>query len=312
MQADPAIRAAQPVPWWRRGSVFLLVAIAVGLAGCQTTSSRPAAAAMLAGVLRGGQVVAAREISSATLQVVRNGATVVASPEMGLAEGDSLVTGADTVAVLAFPRGARAYLYPNTRVRIGSLIQDFGKVFVKVQGAFKVKTTFVTAGSEGTEYWVDVSARDQVRVVVAESVVLLASNVGGWPSRRLRVDEQAWLRGAGSPEIGLADRTEISREREWVRSIDRLVPPKSGFDWRPFAVGAGFLGAEAMSGRDSDSRRPPERGDPATRAPESSPPPTGGTSSTTTTPAQPRITPPAIKSSTPVFPKPAPPSTQLR
>ena len=208
--------------WLRAGALF---GATCSLAGCVTQQIE---VVNLSGVVRGNATFT-QEIPHDAIQLTRGDKVYAVVPEMPLEVGDALRTGPDTSAVVSYPGGARVYIYPNTQVRIGSIIDDLGKVFVKVtkaQGVFKVKTKFVTAGSEGTEYWVDVRPRDEVRVVVVEDVVKLESTSGAWPSQRLSAGQQALFRGAAPGLVSAADPAEIRRETDWVRAMDQRVPVK--------------------------------------------------------------------------------------
>jgi hypothetical protein len=188
---------------------------------------------------------------------VRNGAAYHVTPEMVLQPGDALSTGPDTAAVVSYPGGARAYVYPNSKVRIGSIIDDIGQVFVKVKGIFKVKTSFVTAGSEGTQYWVNVKADDQVKIVVVEDVVSLSSNTSAWATRSLRAGEQAVCRGAAPALQGPADLAEIQRETDWVKNMDRLVPVRTSVNpWVAAGIGAAILIPLILSDHDKPASTP--------------------------------------------------------
>ena len=260
-------------------SAFLLSAFVVSpalLGGCAT---QQVSAITLSGIVRNEQTVLTGNIPPQVAQLVRNGTSYQFSPGVALQPGDALITGPDGVAIISYPGGARAYIYPNTRVRIGSLIDDIGKVFVKVKGAFKVQTNFVTAGSEGTQYWVDVQALDQVKVVVVEDVVSLASNAATWPTRKLRAGEQAQLSGANAPVQGPANAADIRRETDWVNRMDRLVPvPTTISPWAVIGIG---LGAAVLIHNSGSDRTPatstPQRAQSLqtdTPVPPPSPPPT--------------------------------------
>lgn len=240
-----------------------LIGAAFALAGC---AIQPVTAITLSGVVRGEQAVLAAPVSRDAAQLVRNGASYPVSPGMVMQPGDALSTGPDTSVVISYPGGARAYVYPNTRVRIGSIIDDIGKVFVKVKGAFKVRTEFVIAGSEGTQYWVDVKERQQVNVVVVEGVVSLASNAAIWPARTLRAGERAVLSGASAPTLYAASPADIRRETDWVNSMDRLVPAPAGISPALIGVGIGVIGIGIGSGIFNDGAGKPG---PATRPPSS-------------------------------------------
>ena len=238
-------------------SAIFLSAVLLGtafLGGCATSQ---VTAITLSGVVRNEQTALTGNIPAQVAQLVRNGTSYQFSPGVALQPGDALWTGPEGAAVISYPGGARAYIYPNTRVRIGSLIDDIGKVFVKVKGAFKVQTNFVTAGSEGTQYWVDVQALDQVKVVVVEDVVSLASNPAVWPTRRLRAGEQAVLSGANGPVQGPANPADIRRETDWVNRMDKLVPvPTSISPWAVIGIGLGAAVLIHQSGSDRTSPAP--------------------------------------------------------
>lgn len=226
--------------WLRAGA---LLGAACALAGCVT---QQISVITLSSVVR-GDVAFVKEIPDDAMHVTRNDKVYGVVPEMQLELGDTLRTGPDTNAVVTYPGGARAYLHPNTQVRIGSIIDDFGKVYVKVikaQGQFKVKTTFVTAGSAGTEYWVDVRPRNEVKVVVVEDVVVLESTNGGWAEQRLQAGQQALFRAAAPGLLSAADPAEINREKEWVRALDRRVPVKMTVS--KVALGAALVGATIL------------------------------------------------------------------
>ena len=248
-----------------------LTGAAFTLAGCAT---QPVTDITLSGLVRGEQTALTGPVSRDAAQLHRNGASYPVSPGMVMRPGDALSTGPDTSVVISYPSGARAYLRPNTRVRIGSIINDIGKVFVKVKGAFTVRTEFVTAGSEGTQYWVDVNERQQVNVVVVEGVVSVASNAAIWPVRILRASEQAVLSGASAPTLYAASPADIRRETDWANAMDRLVPAPAGISPALIGVGIGAIGIGIGSGIFNDGAGKPG---PAPRPPPSNNrPPLGG------------------------------------
>ena len=250
-----------PSPQRVEGSVLTLerwlrvacwVGVACWLAGCAT---QEITVITLSGVVRGGEAVPNGLVPSEAMQLGRDGKVYQVSPDMPLQLGDALATGNDTSAVISYPGGARAYLRPNTQVRIGSIIDDLGKVFVKVKGKFAVKTKFVTAGSEGTQYWVDVVRPNLVKVVVVEDVVSLSSNTGAWAAQPLRAHQQALCRGNDPIAMSAADPGEIQREKDWVASMDRMVPVKMTMSpWVPLLV---VIGAGAILINDANRDAPP-------------------------------------------------------
>ena len=234
------------------GAVLITV---VALSGCAT---RPITAITLSGVVR-GDVTYSGVVPADVVQLTRGNQTYRVTPEMLLEPGDMLRTGHDAGAVVSYPGGARAYVYPNTQVRIGSIIDDFGKVFVKVKGVFKVKTSFVTAGSEGTQYWVNVAGRDDVKVVVVEDVVNLESSNDAWPAWRLQANQQAVFRGAARGVMSPADAAEIRRETDWVRSMDQRVPVKMSVNKTAVLVGVIAAGIAVGIFESGKSDPPPQR-----------------------------------------------------
>jgi len=237
----------------QRGIAWLLM-FGFVLSGCVT---QPISVITLSGVVRNGTAYAGA-VPADAMQLTRGERTYAVVTEMELMTGDMLRTGHDTGAVISYPGGARAYVYPNTQVRIGSIIDDIGKVFVKVKGAFTVKTTFVTAGSEGTQYWVDVSTRDEAKVVVVEDTVRLESTVNAWPATQLLAGQQAQYRGRAPAALYTADPVDIRRETEWVKMMDRQVPVKMTVSKGAVltAIAAGVLIGIFESGKSSPPSRP--------------------------------------------------------
>jgi ferric-dicitrate binding protein FerR (iron transport regulator) len=228
-------QAPHPVRRWRVAALFALCIAAAALAGC--AHGPGAGSIVLSGVVQAGEVVAPERVAPERLRVVRKGYPLPLKRDTVLEQGDQIWTGADTNVVISYPGGARAYVYPDSRMRIGSIIAEIGKVFVKVKGLFTVSTTFVTAGSEGTQYWVTVDAQDHVNVVVVEDTISLSSNTGAWPLRRMRPGERASMVGTGGPEMSPASAADIQRETDWVQSMDRMLPMRAGVN--PWAIGAG-------------------------------------------------------------------------
>lgn len=210
----------------RRLALAGAAAAVLALAACAHAPGRDAI--VLHGVIHGREVVPPERIAAGQLRVLRNGAPLPLTRALALRPGDRLLTGADTYAMVVYPSGARAYVYPDSRMRIGSIVAEIGKVFVKVRGLFNVSTTFVTAGSEGTQYWVTVDSGDRVSVVTVQDSVKLSSNPGRWPPRSLRPGDRAAMLGDGGPQMSTATPDEIKRETDWVDTMDRLLPLRAG------------------------------------------------------------------------------------
>ncbi|MBL8396506.1 MAG: FecR domain-containing protein [Candidatus Accumulibacter sp.] len=217
--------------------------------------------------------------ASITLNAVQDGRLVVGGPlsgvelsrqgvrspvhdNMGLQPGDELQTDSQTIAVLSFMDGARVFVQPATRIRVGSIFVYFGEVLVKVKGYFQVDTKYTTAGSEGTQYLVRAYRADQVRVVVAEGRVALLSRAQRWRKTVLGPGEGAWMIGTAPPDferepVGADEITDLRRR---IHDLDALVPwPRSA---GPALGGAIAIGAGIGFGhwlRDDHKDEQPER-----------------------------------------------------
>ena len=154
------------------------------------------------------------------LRIHRSGQPLVVDVGMPLATGDVVDTLAGTVAVIRFPDGHEAVLLPGTRVQLGSLIADFGEFFVRVfkqtQGQFKVKTKYVTAGVEGTSFWVRVGHDNSLAVGVLDGSIRLSSATNSWQPVPVLADEVATVQRDQPP-------TKTQQTRDQVDSIVRLM-----------------------------------------------------------------------------------------
>ena len=223
---------------WCRLCLPLFVLLAA-LCGCATQS---VTSVTLSGIVRGPEKVVG-PVPPEVVRLARGGAVVAAEPEVVLENGDVLWTGPDTSVLVSYPGGARAYLHPNTRIRIGSLFLEIGKVFVRVKGLFEVKTTFLTAGSEGTDYWVQVDDARASVVVIEGRVRLAPSAAAAWQTMTIGVRQQGIIANSAPLALRPADATEVQRELEFIERMDRLVPVKTGLSpWViPIAVGIGAI-----------------------------------------------------------------------
>jgi hypothetical protein len=231
------------------------LALAVAASGCATQQVKEIT---LSGVARDGRPISGPAPAEAA-SLTRNGAVHQVAPDMVLQPGDTIQTGPDASVVVTYPGGARAYIFPDTRARIGSIFDEIGKVFVKVKGAFKVHTTYVTAASEGTEYWVDVGSGDMAKVVVVEGRVGVSSSTGAWPSRVLGPRQQVVVRGPAPPEQGPADPAEIRRQIDAVKRLDAAVPVKTTLSPLGAAIGiaVGIGVIKAIGDRNDRDDDPP-------------------------------------------------------
>lgn len=162
------------------------------------------------------------------LRIHRSGQPLVVDVGMPLATGDVVESLAGTLVVIRFPDGHEAVLLPGTRVQLGSLIADFGEFFVRVfkqtQGQFKVKTKYVTAGVEGTSFWVRVGHDNSLAVGVLDGSIRLSSATDSWQPVPVLADEVATVQRDQPP-------TKAQQARDQVDSIVRLM--RSGLRLAP-------------------------------------------------------------------------------
>jgi hypothetical protein len=164
---------------------------------------------------------------------------------MTLQPGDRIDTGPRADAVLRYTSGTELVLRPNSGGRIGSLSDFVGEVFVKVKGFFSVDTTFVKAGARGTAYLVRTHAGGATSVVVIEGIVDVGSTTGAWPTVPLSAGTMA-LAHPRAPQPMPANVDDLTRTREWVERVERLVPPPSGVS-RSALIAIGFAAAIAAA-----------------------------------------------------------------
>ena len=198
--------------------------------------------------------------------VVRNGVREEAYAGMTLQPGDRIDTGPRADAVLRYTSGTELVLRPNSGGRIGSLSDFVGEVFVKVKGFFSVDTTFVKAGARGTAYLVRTHAGGATSVVVVEGIVDVGSTTGAWPTVPLSAGTMTLAHPRG-PQPMPANVDDLTRTRDWVDRVERLVPPPGGVS-RSALIAIGFAAAIAAAillnrNKSSDRGDPP----PATTSP---------------------------------------------
>lgn len=162
----------------------------------------------------------------AGLTLHRGGRALDPLPGLALAAGDQIETLAGTGAVLRFPDGHEAVVLPGSRVRIGSLVAEFGEVFVRVfqqvRGQFQVKTRYVTAGVEGTAFWLRLDGEGQLSVGVTEGRIRLSSVDQRWAPVPVLPDEVATVLRDAPPTKAQRTRAESDHI---VRFVNRLRLP---------------------------------------------------------------------------------------
>ena len=181
-----------------------------------------------------GSLTTVREVlGSAT--VIQQGRAIPARANMLLKTGDELRTQSGSTVILHF-LGSEVYVLPQTRVRIDSIFVFVGKVFVRAKGKFAVKTEFVTAGVEGTEFWVGVGAKNAVSVGVFNGSVRLESRTGLWRPVSVTRNQVFRIPQQQPPSKDLTPQDDLDRIRQLVEGMDKrktrgtpkpwdLIPP---------------------------------------------------------------------------------------
>lgn len=234
-----------------RTRLIWLVLACLSLTGC---------AGLTLDVVRDGSLVAGGQPPG--VEVNRQGTLLRVAPSMALQAGDELRTDGRSTAVVSFFSGARAYIQPNSHVRLGSILVYIGEVLIKVKGYFQVDTKYATAASEGTEYLVRVVPGERVQVSVAEDRVGLTSKTMRWPKNSLAVGQTAWLSGPDLIQIGFTAPGETDAIRNRIRGLDQIVPSHTGIGTALLigtAITAGAVAIGSQSHRDRDRDREPER-----------------------------------------------------
>lgn len=152
----------------------------------------------------GGQIAEA-------VAVYRHGQRIAAGLPLALQPADVLETAPGTLAVIRYADGGEVVLDARTRVRIGSLFVEFGRILARVHGLFAADTENVITGVEGTEYTLEARRGGAVVVVVLDGVVLCRSRSGSWDPVRVRRGEAflADSQGRTRPEVRPASPGEM-------------------------------------------------------------------------------------------------------
>lgn len=173
------------------------------------------------------------------LVVVREGKRIEVAKGMTLKKDDVIETGPETTATLSFEGdllgSGDVILYPSTRIKIlnPSLEIDFGKIFLKVKGLFNIHFEYGTAGSQGTEYLVEVDASQNAVVTVLEGEVKLSSKQEAWQPVRLNARQKARITRSQAPTTQRLEQAEFNKiinqiNRVWEgtgrRDISVIVP----------------------------------------------------------------------------------------
>ena len=154
-----------------------------------------------------------------SVRVVRRGVPIRAHLGLTFEREDEIETDASTSVVLRFGGGTEIIVGPETRVKISSLKVFFGQIYVTVVGLFEIETEYVTAGVEGTEYWLRVARGDTVDIVVIEGRVRLASKSGRWPPVSIGRLQGATMVRDAPPRPRPVDPGEVNTIIRWVNGV---------------------------------------------------------------------------------------------
>lgn len=176
----------------------------------------------------------------ATVSVTRDGRRLAPALPLALQTGDEIDVGADATILIRFPEGHEVYVLPRSRVRVGSLFAYFGEILVRAKGLFRIDTEFVTAGVEGTEFWVRLEQDQDAAFGVMEGRVRLSSKSGDWPAVLVKENDVYSLHGGERPRFE-KDRT-ASEFRRKLQVIQRLMmlPPRLPPRRQPGGGGGGY------------------------------------------------------------------------
>jgi PASTA domain/FecR protein len=209
----------------------LILAVVLLSSGCAS-----ARFGTLESVLKGDRLATGSELQE--VRVERAGASPATTPGMAIRKGDRIVTGPDTRVLVSLGAGYELILEPGTDIEVlnPSLFMRVGQAFVqtaqRVREYLKIKTEFVVAGVEGTQFVATVRG-DEFLVSVVEGHVKVESPTGAWPPRTYGPLDQGRVRRGQPPErmAPLAPR-QVDAIREEFRRVDdvvrRKVPPLIG------------------------------------------------------------------------------------
>jgi hypothetical protein len=157
--------------------------------------------------------------------VTRAGRRIPVTVPMELQPGDEVRVEPFYLATITFPGGHEATLMPDTRLRLGSILELVGRVFVTARGYFKVETEYVAAGVKGTEFWVRVTPDQVASAGVISGSITVASRVGRWDPVEVMRDEIVTMRRDQPPTKELKQRAELDAIWQTMRRL-RTLPPR--------------------------------------------------------------------------------------
>lgn len=156
------------------------------------------------------------------VNVYRDGRRLPVSLPYLLQSNDVIQTGPDAVARVWFPEGNEIILDSNTRVRLGSLFVEFGRILSRIRGFFDVESENVVAGVEGTEFIFEITRDRSVAVTVLDGTVVCRSKIRGWQVR-LNCGEVLYspFPNLLDPGKRLATPEELADIRRWIQKIEK-------------------------------------------------------------------------------------------
>lgn len=200
----------------------LILTLAVLSGGCAS-----ARFGTLESVLKGDRLAAGSELQE--VRVERAGSTPPTTPGMDIRKGDRIVTGPDTRVLVSLGAGYELILEPGTDVEVlnPSLFMRIGQAFVqtaqRVREYLKIKTEFVVAGVEGTQFVATVQG-EEFLVSVVEGQVKVESPTGAWPARTYGPRDQGRVRRGQPPErMAPLDPRQVDAIRDRFRQVDAVV-----------------------------------------------------------------------------------------
>jgi hypothetical protein len=198
-------------------------------ATCLCSAARPTEARAQPATLEG---------TTAGNDVLRRGQRLEAVGGMRIEKGDVIETSPGGGAVVRFDEKeeAKALLFENTRVRVGSIWLWFGKVLSI--GRVDVSNQFVLAAAEGTRYLVEVPrceggpARCEATLTVLEGHVRVSPPAGqDWAPLRLAALDRLTVPAEGGPRVdrvGPDFKLAVERQVAELERRLRRTPGRSG------------------------------------------------------------------------------------
>lgn len=156
-----------------------------------------------------------------TASVIRRGRLVPYAAGMQLYVGDQISTNNNAVIVSIY--GDEVFIRAGTQIEIGSIFVAFGEVFARIFSAqgrdlFRVQSTLVSAGPEGTEYLVRVANDGATEVLVRQGAVRCTPRRGAWAPMRVTPGQQFSVDSRVTPTVITPPPNVFDARFNWVRN----------------------------------------------------------------------------------------------